>query len=256
MPEDVRVWVAGGVAATVAVLGAGFVLLVDPQLKSADDQRAQSAAALSQNALLTARLEKLAVQSRQLGNYQAEIRRVLVQLPITNGITDYAQQVATQAAAAHVAVTNLAIGGITLSSVSAAAAATAPATESTDPSTTTATPTATPTAAADGSTGTGATTGTAGTAATTAAGQVFQISYTVTTSGTLQQQQAFLTQLQDIGPRVALVNSIQVAPGTTSEAGTLDSNATMTTDLDVFTAPQSAAETAALKKELDLRAPK
>lgn len=267
-PDDPKVWIGGGIAATLVILLAGYLLLVHPQLASASTQRADAAAARSQNASLSGRLAALAVENSKLPAYSGQLGRVLTQLPITDGITTYAEQLNTQAAMSQVAVKSLAVGSITASSISAAAAATTTDTtgSTTDTSTTAAAPAATPvTTTATAGTGTGSTvpgstttgtttTGTAGVPVTSAAGSVFQIAYTVTTHGTLQQQQTFIRAIQDFGPRVALVKSLSFVPDSASQSATLDSSSDMTTELEVFVAPQSAAATALLDRQLRAKA--
>jgi hypothetical protein len=65
----------------------------------------------------------------------------------------------------------------------------------------------------------------------------------------LPRQLAFLQQVQ-AGPRRALITSTQVTPGTGSKQASVDSQASFSTQLTVFSAPQTPAQIRQLKKLL------
>jgi len=84
----------------------------------------------------------------------------------------------------------------------------------------------------------------------TAPGQAAQsagtltIPVTIQTSGPIAQQLLFLHDLQQVGPRRALVTSTSVAPGQASTS--IETTSTMTVQLTVFAAPLSAEARAQL----------
>jgi Tfp pilus assembly protein PilO len=72
----------------------------------------------------------------------------------------------------------------------------------------------------------------------TASAGTLTIPVTIQTSGSVAQQLLFLHDLQQVGPRRALVTSTSVAPG---QVGTsIESSSIMTVQLTVFAAPLSA----------------
>lgn len=82
--------------------------------------------------------------------------------------------------------------------------------------------------------------GASSTSATTAQGtaSALTIPLTLQSSGTLLQQLAFLRDLQQVGPRLALISSSALAPG---QAGSsLETSSVMTVQLTVFATPMSA----------------
>ena len=193
-------------------------------------------------------------QSAQMSTLVAGLRTVRNQLPISSNLPAVIDQLTTQARESRVSITSLSIGSATAAGGGVAAATAGSTSDSTDSGGSSAsTPTASPSA-------TGATTGsTAGTAATgttaTAAGpagQLFQIAFTVITSGSLAQQEAFLTAVQYAGPRTALVTSTQLGSGQNSETSAIGLSSSLTTQLDVFVAPQTPAVAAQLLKQLNI----
>ncbi len=91
---------------------------------------------------------------------------------------------------------------------------------------------------------------------TTAAGRLFAIPVTLTTTGPAKGQIAFVGALQQVGPRRALVVSTTLAPvGATGSAGSAGSattsiavSSTMTTLITVFSAPVSPDDQAKLDR--------
>lgn len=241
--QNRRVWLGGGVAVTVLVLLAGWLLLVQPQLSATADTRTRTEDAQLQNSTLAGKVSTLKAADRNLPALVSGLRSTRQQLPITSGLSTFTDQLGRQAAAAKVTVTSIAVG--TASVVTAAV----------------------PVPAATAATGTGAITENAPAGATTGgtggpAGQLYQVQVTLITTGGLSQQRGFLTAVQHEGPRAALVTSIQLAPATDAGAAavtrpgapapvaSIDGSAAMTTVLTVFVAPQTPADAKQLAAQL------
>ncbi|MGI8665514.1 MAG: hypothetical protein ACR2N4_05725, partial [Jatrophihabitans sp.] len=79
---------------------------------------------------------------------------------------------------------------------------------------------------------------------------LYAVPVTVTVTGNAAQVQAFLRKVQYVGPRRALVTSLQMAPGAGAKTISIDSLASSTVQLTVFVAPQSSAAQAQLQKQL------
>ncbi len=98
--------------------------------------------------------------------------------------------------------------------------------------------------------------GTATTAATpaapaTAAGGLFSMQVSLQSSGTLTNQLAFLNAVRTIGPRRALIVSTQVAPGPEAKkVPSITTSSLLTTQLTIFSAPQTPAQLVELKRLL------
>jgi Tfp pilus assembly protein PilO len=85
---------------------------------------------------------------------------------------------------------------------------------------------------------------------TSGAHGVFSIQITLISQGAYRDQLAFLKVIQVAGPRRTLVNSALFAPGAKASDGSLDASSTMTMQLTIFSAPQSAAIEALLDKQI------
>lgn len=231
--QDKRVWLGGGAVAALLIVAIGWFMFIGPELSSTSDLHAQAAATRQQNSQLQLRVKSLQVKSTQLDRYTKSLNDALAALPFDSGLPAFTRQLSSQAAANHVAVTSVAVGGIT--SV-APAVATAPGT--TDP------------ASATDPTSTATTAPTPGAAGTTAAGGLFSVQVTVQSSGSLAHQLAFLNDIRTAGPRRALLTSTQFTPGLGSKVASIDGSAALTTQLTIFSAPQTPEQIAQLKKLL------
>ena len=279
LPDDIRVWVAGGTAACALILGAGYVTVVAPQLSGAHNTQTETSDAQTANTALTAQLTALGKQNRNLATYVTALRTARTELPITGELSDLTAQLAGDSRGAHVNLSSLAIGAITAvtaagadataagtaastttgaagSDTSGAAASPAPATTTSDTTTGSSTTTGSTTTGSTttgstttgstttGSTTTGSTTGAGGVVAAGAggpAGQVFQIQVTTITHGSLAQQLMFLHAVQRPGTRVALVTSANLAP----DAATTGGPATPTSPASTKTAVKGPTRMAA-----------
>jgi len=225
-----RLWVTGGVAASVLLMAASWLLLIGPERSSSADLRAQAADTNQQNLVLEANNRKLAGLNQRIDDLRAKLLRAVDSLPPTSGLPEF-----TREAAAIASGTGVHLTGMTIGAVNPAGATTAPASAPQDGSDTTtqAPTTATPTTAAVPAPGSGQ----------------FSIGITLSSSGSLRNQIAFLDALRK-GARGVLINSSQVSAGEKSRRGSVDAANTMTTQLTVFSQPMSSEQLASLKKLL------
>jgi hypothetical protein len=80
------------------------------------------------------------------------------------------------------------------------------------------------------------------------AGHLYAIPVTVTVKGAPANELKFLASLQGVGKRAALISSSQFSADTTTAAN--GKSVQLTVQLQIFAAPQSAADMAALQKQL------
>ena len=240
--EDKRSWLAGGSVLGLLIVAIGWFVFIGPQLSSAKSLRAQAAAAQTENSVLAAKVAKLKKQNDSVGQLQATLRDALAGLPFDTGLPAFTRQVSGQATSSGVSLTSITVG----TSPGGTPAGGTPA-GGTPAGGTPAAPTPNSTTAGTGTTGT-STTGTGtGTGSTSAA--VMTIPITLLSKGSAKAQLAFLNAIQVSGPRRALVTSTTLS-GTTSGSASIDKAGTMTTQVNLFTAPLSAAARAQLTKLL------
>jgi hypothetical protein len=249
-----RVWIVVGVLASIAVMALSWFFFINPQLNTRATAEQQTADAQMQNLALHQKIDKLRRDSANSAALQAQLDDARDALPTDHRLDAFTRQLTAQAQKA----------GVTVMSITPAS----PVLLQTQP-------TAGPTSD-DAAAGEADATGTAPPAAapTTApkttgpAGQLYAIQVTLITDGTVAKQQALLQAIQTEGPRAALVLSTKMAPdqataaapaapaaptaptsGTGKATGTpqtLVDTWTMTTVLQVFVAPQSPQDQAAL----------
>lgn len=227
--QDKRVWLGGGAVAALLILAVGWFMFVGPERSSADDLRSQAAATQQENSVLQSKVRSLQVKSTQLAKYTSSLKAALEALPVDSGLPAFTRQVSAQAKANGVAVSSVVVGGV---AAVAAAAPVAPAT------------------AATGATSASSTTPTPAAVTATAAGGLFSVQVTIQSNGTLAHQLAFINDIRTAGPRRALINSTQVTPGTGAKEASIDGAASFTTQLTIFSAPQSPEQIAQLNKLL------
>lgn len=208
-----RTWLGGGALGAAALVALAWFAVISPELSTASALEEQTAAAQTQNTVLQTKVTKLRADFANMDGLTKSLQQARAGLPVDSGLADFTRQVATQAAAV----------GVTVASVTAAP----------------------PTAVTSGS----------GTPAPakgkpSVAGQLFTIPVTLVTTGALDKQRALLSQLENDGPRRALVASTLFAPASGAVTASIDAATTMTTQLQVFVAPQTPAAQAELQKQL------
>jgi hypothetical protein len=84
----------------------------------------------------------------------------------------------------------------------------------------------------------------------TAEGGLFSMSVNLESRGRLGSQVAFLGAVRTAGARRVLISSLQVSPGVGSKAASIRGASRLSTQLRIFSAPQTLAQTRQLKKLL------
>ena len=232
--QNKRFWLGGGAFAALLIVAVGWFMFIGPEMSSASDLRSQAAATRQQNALLQLKVTALQKKSTQLPRYTASLKTALATLPFDSGMPAFTRQLSAQAEANHVSITSVIVGSFTAISAGAT-----PAAGATDPAT------ATPTT---GATATTPPTATIGTTAT--AGGLYSAQVTIQSTGALVHQLGLLNDIRITGPRRALLNSVQLTPGAGAKVSSIDGSASFSTQLTVFSAPQSAGQIAELNKLL------
>jgi hypothetical protein len=238
--QDRKVWIGGGIVLALLVVAASWFFLISPELDNASSLRDQAASTQFGNTQLEANLTVLKRKSQQMSRYSADLRDALETLPFDSGLPTFTRQVYAQAQSTHVQIAAITVGGI------AAATTTTP-----DPNATTPAGGTAPTTTPDSTSTDTSTTAPAVPAATgPTAGSVYAVQVQLVTQGSLNNQRRFLSLVQYAGPRRALISGVQLSPGTGSKVASVDSSARMTTQLTVFSAPQTPDEIARLKRLL------
>ncbi len=88
------------------------------------------------------------------------------------------------------------------------------------------------------------------TPASAAEGGLFSMPVTVECRGRLDDQVAFLSAVRTAGARRVLISSVQVSPGVGAKAASISGQSRLSTRLQIFSAPQTLAQTRQLKKLL------
>jgi hypothetical protein len=250
--QDRRTWLIGGAVAAVLIVAAGWFLLINPELSSADSLHAQAQAQRTANSEMAAKVADLKAKSAHVSTYVEQLKAAYDALPSDSGLAAYTRQVRELGATSHVDVEAITVGQIApalgATSVSTPPASDTSSTGSSDSSTSAASDPSS--ASSAGSSGSSTTTATSG-STSAAPGTVFAVNLTVTSGGSLARQTSFLERLRSAGPRYGLVTSVQFAPGTGPTNASLDGADTMTTQVTVFSQPQTDAQLAQLHKLLN-----
>jgi hypothetical protein len=227
-----RLWIIGGALATVAIAVLAYFVGISPQLaqaKAADQQKTQAQAQLQQAELALASLKR---QYASIGALTAQLAAVQQSVPGTTRVTDFVRQVQGQAAAAGAAIDSITVGEPTPYAQQAAAGTGATSTAS-PAATSAASPAATaaPTAPASGPAPNPSANATAPAVApplatdpSVTASNFVLLPVSISASGAQPALMSFTKQLQETGPRLFLVDSIDVnvggagAPGGASTA--------------------------------------
>jgi hypothetical protein len=214
-----KLWMYGGVVGCVLLAIIAWFAFVSPALSHVSSVKSQTSQARQQNDVLRAKIAHLRQVDAGIAGLRAQVGQERQALPTVDGLPAFTRQLQAQAAAVHVVLTSISAG---TPAVVGSGAATAPAPA-------------------------------VGTA-TNAAGKLYSIPVTLVTNGSLGPQRSILNQVQAIGPRRALVTSVNFSPGSTATTTSIDNNVTMTVQMLIFVAPQSPAAEAQLKKQLSTTA--
>ncbi|MFY0408065.1 hypothetical protein [Solicola sp. PLA-1-18] len=195
--DDRRVVIGGTAAIALLLLVATWFLAAGPQLAAADQHAIDRADAQVQNTTLQAKITKLAQDNEQINVLQADLAAAQDGLPSTTALPGFTRQLTQAAESAGVELDDVTISPPT----GAVQGAEQPA---------------------DGS-------------AAAATGQQ-AITVSLTSSGSLVEQTAFVKSLQD-GARRVLVGSTQLSVDGGSKVASVDVDTVMTTQVTIFSAP-------------------
>jgi Tfp pilus assembly protein PilO len=219
-----KLWIGGGIVAAVAVTGAVWLFAVNPELSDTHNIRSQTSDTRAQNAALEANVTKLQAAYAHIGKLRAALKEADDALPSSLALSEFTQQISTQARQNHVSVTTLTAG---------VPGAVEP------PSTTGTTTGATPSESTSSTTASAA-----GTVPTTG---LYSIPISVAVSGKQDAMIDFVRSVQHDGPRAALVSAATLAstPGTTSGNSDTPTSGptTLTLQMQVFVASDAVAAT-------------
>ena len=202
--QDRRVWLGAGLVAAVVLVAVAWLLVIAPQRSAVETLRTDTEAVELTNATLAAKTATLRKEAEGRKKLTASLQQALAALPPEDDLPEFSRQLARQAAARGVTVTGIVVGSAT-------------------------TPGTAPGAAADG--------------AAVVPPTVRAIPVTVTSTGPALQQLYFLRDIQEVGPRRALVTSTSIVP---QGEASIDLASTLTVQLTVFSAPLSDATQAQL----------
>ncbi|MGN6243387.1 MAG: hypothetical protein ACTHQ3_06900 [Motilibacteraceae bacterium] len=217
-----RQWSLLAGLAVVAVLAAGWFLLVSPKRGEASDLRAQTVSQQQQNQQLQAKLEQLKAQAKDLPAQQAKLADFHLRIPDNPALPTLVRDLTKATKAAGTDLVSLAPGQPAALTPAAATAPVAPASGAA-----------------------------AGTSAAGAASPLFAVPVQLHVTGTYPQVELFINQLEGL-KRSFLVTGFQL--GQTKDAGSAgsaDTSASRDLDLQldgrVFVAPTTATPATAVK---------
>jgi hypothetical protein len=205
--QDRRVWLVAGVVAAVALVAAAWLLVIAPQRSDVATLRSDTDAVEESNTTLAVKNAKLREEAKGRKELVASLRQSLAALPADDDLPEFSRQLSRQGQARGVTVTGIVVGSAT----------------------------------SPGSTTTGTTTAPAD--STVVAPTVRAIPVTLVSTGSALQQLYFLRDIQQVGPRRALVTSTAIVP---LGEGSIDASSTMNVQLTIFSAPLSEATLAQL----------
>jgi hypothetical protein len=209
LPQNEKVWIGGGIVAGLVLAAGAWFGAISPELSHTSSLHSQQADAETQNQILMHRANMLRADSDQLPTIVKQLQVDLALLPITADLAGYTKQLSGQAAGSGLSISVINIGDPTQVNSDGTASQSV---------------------------------------ATTAAGRVFGFPITLTTNGTYAGQLQMLKQLEQAGPRVALVHSVKF--GALGGSQSVDGSSTMTIQLTIFVTPLSPDAAAQLQTEL------
>jgi Tfp pilus assembly protein PilO len=209
--QSQRTWIAGGAVGAVAISALAWFGLVGPEFSSTSSLKNQTSDVQLQNIVLQQKVGQLRKQNDQIGSITDAYAKNVLSLPPENDLQDFLRQLNVQAALTKVRLDGVTAGG---PSISRADGAAAPAGQ------------------------------------VAAAGHLFSVPVSISTTGSLKAERAFLTAVQQVGPRRSLVTAVQFAPNPGSKILNIDTLNTMTLQVLVFVAPQTPAQELQMEKQL------
>ena len=192
--ETLKQWITLTVVAAVALVAAGWFLVISPKRSEAAEVRTQVADQLSSNDVLATQIEVLKAKSRDLPAEQASLARVAAKIPENPALPNLVRSLLDASSATGVELVSITPGQPVVATAAAAPAdPAAPA----------------PAAAAP---------------AAGAAGQLATIPVAINVVGGYFEVTQFLGQLEQL-PRALRVNNLTIAPGVAPTDGKADPDA-------------------------------
>jgi Tfp pilus assembly protein PilO len=210
-----RIWLAGGGAVALLMVLVGYLFFISPQRGETGDINTAVDAARLQNIKLEHSIKTLEKQNKDLARYQSELEQARLALPTSSGLPDFLRTLQSIGAATHANVTSLTVGNpadVTSLAVSAPAEVT----------------------------------GQSKPTATVAGARVYSLPITAQVSGSVDELNAFLSQLQSVQPRAVLISQITESTATSSGTRTAGGITGLTLTMQAFVAPTGAVESAQL----------
>lgn len=204
--DKLKQWVALTVVGVIAILAAGWFLLVSPKRSDASDLDAQAQAKQAANAMLLTKLATLKAQAKDLPRQQAALAAVAAKIPDNPAMPALIRSLSKAAASAGVELVSIAPANVTpVVSTARTGAPVTPTVGSAPVATSSGTSAAPVTPSAGSAAGSAA-----GSSAT--AGTLSSISVTLSVVGGYFQVEQFLDGLESL-QRAFKVGSISMAPG-------------------------------------------
>jgi hypothetical protein len=271
-------WIVVGALLCIVLLAVTWFMFVSPQLDDRAATEQQTSDTELQNTVLQQRIAKLKADSEHVGDLQKQIEAERKGLPADHSMDGFTEQLTAQAAETGVILTSITPAAPTLVTNAAPAAPTTAASAAHGSGPIDSAESVSGSADASAESVDAAASGVPAAPSTAAgpAGQIYSIAVTVVGTGTMAANRALLSKIEKQGPRRALVTSASFAPvvvevavpvdGSGAPAGTAETGAavttpppppvaavqlwTMTVQLQVFVAPQSPDEKAAMSSEI------
>jgi|BarGraNGADG00212_1021973.scaffolds.fasta_scaffold53117_2 hypothetical protein len=207
-----KLWLLGGGVVAVLVVLIGYVMLISPQNSNTSSAQSQVSSAKAVNLRLQARIAELKTQSKNLAQYQSELRTEQLALPSSSGLPDFLRTLQSIGNATQAQLSALTVG---------------PPTDVT------------------GVAGGSAKSSTTSSSAATGGLRVYSLPITAVVTGDIGQLDGFLTQLQSVQPRAVLISQLTEGTGSSGTPGATGGTSLQLT-MQAFVAPISAAEQAQL----------
>ena len=207
-----KLWTLCGVAVVLLIAVVGWLMFISPANDQISKAQSQNSDVQTHNAVLQARLNQLADESKHLATYENSLAKAQAALPASDGLANFLRELQNLGSSTLVTVTQLAVNA------PVAAQSAAPTS-----------PSATPSTAAAG-------------ASTTPMASAYSIPIVITATGTVPHLNQFLDQLQEVQPRAVLITQASLGTGPQSTVvGSTAAQTTLQLTMNAFVAPMGAA---------------
>lgn len=218
-----RMWLIGGGVLAAVLFLVGYLFFIAPQRAQTGDVNSKSDSVRTHNATLSARLDALRTQYKDLPRYQAQLAAARSALPATSGVPDFVRSLQSLGNATLTQVSSLTVGQPTTIAPPAAAAG------------------STPSAGAGSTPSAGA--ASTPSAPTSAIPGVYSLAITAQVIGSPAALNKFLEQLQNVQPRAVLIT--QITEGSSASAAGPSTGTVLQLTMFAFVAPPASGSPAA-----------